>query len=106
VLRLDARSNRYRSDLAAGLAGWSESRGTFTVVGTDKGLLKVDLWYTHTGPVGESNRTATGKHRAKAIWELVGKDQLRVCKTEGKDRPDKFETKPGDGRTLEVYRRK
>ena len=75
LLRLACGLHRgqYRSDLAAGLAGWSESRGTFKVVGIEKGVLKVDLAYTHTGPIGESNRTATSKHKAKAIWQLEGK---------------------------------
>ena len=106
VVQLDAKSGTYRMDLAAGLAGWSEHRGTFKVVGANKGVFRVDLEYTSTGPVGESNQTAKSKHSAKAIWELVGKDELRVCRTEGKERPDKFETKKGDGRTLEVYKRK
>ena len=88
------------------LAGWSEHRGTFKVVGVDKGVFRVDLEYTNTGPVGESNRTAKSQHVEKAIWDLVGKDEVRVCRTEGKDRPDKFETKKGDGRTVEVYKRK
>jgi uncharacterized protein (TIGR03067 family) len=106
VVQLDAKSGTYRLDLAAGLAGWSEHRGTLKVVGVDKGVFQVDLEYTNTGPVGESNRTVQSKHSVKAVWELVGKDELRVCWTEGKDRPDKFETKDGDGRTFEVYKRK
>lgn len=106
VIQLDAKSGTYRMDLAAGLAGWLEHRGTFKVVGTDKGVFQVDLEYTNTGPVGESNRTAESRHTVNAICELVGKDELRVCRTEGKDRPDKFETKSGDGRTVEVYKRK
>src|SRR5262245_3211292 len=106
VVELDAKSGTYRMDLAAGLAGWSEHRGTFKVVGADKGVFQVDLEYTSTGPVGESNRTAQSKHTVKSIWELVSEDELRVCRTEGSVRPDKFETKNGDGRTVEVYKRK
>jgi uncharacterized protein (TIGR03067 family) len=106
VVQLDVKSGSYRLDLAAGLAGWSEHRGTFKIVGVEKGVFQVDLEYTNTAPVGESNTTAQGRHTVKAIWELVGKDELRVCRTEKKDRPDKFETKDGDGRVVEVYKRK
>ena len=106
VIELNAKTGAYRMNLAAGLAGWSEHRGTFKIVGVDKGVFRVDLEYTSTGPVGESNQTARSLHTEKAIWELVGKDELRVCRTEKKDRPAKFETKNGDGRTFEVYKRK
>lgn len=106
VVQLDAKSGTYRLDLAAGLAGWSRRRGTLKVVGVDKGVFQVDLEYKDIGPVGETNQTAESNHAVKAICRLVGKDELQVCWTEGKDRPDKFETKEGDGRTVEVYKRK
>jgi uncharacterized protein (TIGR03067 family) len=106
VIDLDVKLGTYKLDLAAGLAGWSEHRGTFTIVGVEKGVFQVDLEYKSTGPVGESNRTATSEHKVKAIFELVGRDELRVCRAEGKDRPDRFETRKGDGRTVEVLQRK
>src|SRR5215208_5417855 len=56
VVKLDAKSGTYRMDLAAGLAGWSKHRRTLKGGGVNKGVFQVDLEYTSTGPVGESNR--------------------------------------------------
>ena len=106
VVELDAKAGTYRMRLAVPLVGGLDHKGTFQIVGVDDGVFRVDLEYTATGPVGESNRTATSEHKEKAIWKLVGKDELWVCRTEGKDRPDQFETKKGDGRTVEVFKRK
>ena len=106
VVRLDVKDLTYRMDLAVALVGWSEHRGKFQIVGADKRVLKVDLAYISRGSVGESNRVAESLHTEAGIWELVGQDELRMCSTEGKDRPDKFETKKGDGRVLSLYKRK
>jgi uncharacterized protein (TIGR03067 family) len=106
VLVLDAKKGTYSLRLAAGLAGGLDQKGTFEIVGTEKGMFKVDLMYTRTGQVGESNQTATSKHTERGLWKLEGKDTLVICSTEGKDRPDSLTTKKGDGRQLNVYERK
>ncbi|HJZ57257.1 MAG TPA: hypothetical protein VKE74_19970 [Gemmataceae bacterium] len=105
VVVLNVEKGTYRLDLAAGLAGGLDQKGTFKIVSGEKGVFQVDLKYTRTGPVGESNKTSSSEHTEKAIWKLVDKDTLWMCSTEGKDRPDSFTTKKGDDRHLNIYKR-
>jgi hypothetical protein len=107
VMRLDLKKGTYHRTFSAGLAGGSTEKGDVEVVGAaGKRVLKIDLEYMHTGSVGESNREVTTTHVERAIAEVVDKDTLRMCATEGKVRPDGFTTKKGDGRRLLVFQRK
>lgn len=105
TLEIDAEAGSYRSTFAAGLAGGSEQKGTFKVVGVENGMFLVDLEYERTGAVGESNRVVTTTHTERGVWKLADKDTLVVCVTEGKDRPESSTTKKGDGRVVWIFER-
>jgi uncharacterized protein (TIGR03067 family) len=103
---LTIRGDKFNSSAGAPFAGGIDEKGTFRVVGADRRVFRVDAEYTRTWSVGESNREGKSSHRGKELWELVDKDTLRICRADGENRPDKFETKKGDGRELSVYERK
>jgi uncharacterized protein (TIGR03067 family) len=83
-----------------------DDRYTVTVAGqTDKGTVKLDL---KAKPPAMDITGTDGPNKGKtfpAIYELSG-GTLKVCYAlEGKDRPAKFETKPGTAIFLVTYQR-
>jgi uncharacterized protein (TIGR03067 family) len=83
-----------------------DDRYTVTVAGqTDKGTVKLDL---KAKPPAMDITGTDGPNKGKtfpAIYELSG-DTLKVCYAlEGKDRPAKFESKPGTAIFLVTYQR-
>jgi len=84
----------------------SDGKYTATVSGQDdKGTLKVD---PNAKPATMDIVGTDGPNKGKtfpAIYELSG-DTLKICYAlEGKDRPGKFETKPGTALFLVTYKR-
>jgi uncharacterized protein (TIGR03067 family) len=84
----------------------ADDQYTVTVGGqTDKGTLKLDL---KAKPLAMDITGTDGPNKGKtfpAIYELSG-DTLKICYAlEGKDRPTKFETKPGAALFLVTYQR-
>src|SRR5262245_52641650 len=62
TLEIDVRAGTYYRRTVGILVGGVESRGSLKVVGGKDGVFQVDLEFTRTGNVGESNREASSQH--------------------------------------------
>lgn len=106
TLTLDARTGAYKKRSVVFLAGGSQSEGTFRIVGTEGGLLQVDLDYEWTGGVGQDDRPPTStRATGKVLWQLVDRNTLRTCGEPGKDRPTAMTTRKGDGQVVYEFTR-
>ena len=98
---------QFKRSTVAALVGGVDEKGKLKIVGAEKRVFKVDVEYTRSRGADDIRPNASeSKHADKELWELVDKNTLRVCRApEKKERPDSFETKPGDGRGVVVYER-
>ena len=104
---LTIRDQEFKRSTVAALAGGVAEKGKLKIVSAEKRVFKVDVEYTRfSGPDDIRPNTSESKHAEQELWELVDKNTLRVCRApEKKERPDGFETKNGDGRSVKVYER-
>jgi uncharacterized protein (TIGR03067 family) len=79
---------------------YSKTTGRFQVVGADRRVFKVDVQYSTTTVSGKGEEKREDNRTGKELWELVDKNTLRICRTEGKDRPDGFTTRKDDSRIV------
>lgn len=105
-LILDVKSGDFKRHIAAALVGGYDDKGKLTIVKADEKGFQVDLKFTRSGGVGEGPTPKPTEEYERGLWQLVGKDRLRVCIPSGKDRPDSVTTKKGDGKEVLVYERK
>ena len=100
------KGQEFKRGFGAAFVGGTDEKGTFKIASREKGVFKLDLDYTRDRSGDDIRPNGTkSEHSDKELWELVDKDTLRICRAPGKDRPDSFETKKGDGREVKEYTR-
>lgn len=107
TLTIDAKGGTFRRRFGALFVGGFDYAGRFAVAGPSPVGLRVELSYTRFGAFGEGP-SRESEEEGRAVWQLVGRDRLRVCELppEGWVWPEKLTAAKGDGREVRVYERR
>jgi hypothetical protein len=106
-ITIDAKAGKFRRSHGAPFVGGYTDTGTFKVADEVEAGQRVELAFSRYGGFGEGPPRRTDE-TGRALWKVDDKGRLQVCygaRKDGKDGPESFTTKKGDGRLVVIYER-